>query len=195
MLEADSQHPATTVYLHEYRPPAFLVDHVELDFELADDEARVRSRLSLRRNGDHDQALVLDGEELELQAIALNGRPLDPADYTLTPRNLTLAEVPDRFELATEVLLRPQDNTALSGLYRSGGNFCTQCEAEGFRRITYYIDRPDILARFRVLITAPRERYPVLLSNGNLEAQRDLADGRHQAVWQQHRVAFPGRRN
>lgn len=172
------------IHLADYRPPDFLVDFVELEFTLGDQQTDVRSVLSLRRNGNHTRPLVLDGEELSLQNVELNREPVRPGNYRVTEEQLFIDTAMDQFTLALEVTIRPQDNTELSGLYCSSGNFCTQCEAEGFRRITYFPDRPDVLSRYKTTIRADKKQYPVLLSNGNLVGQRQLGDGRHQAVWE-----------
>ncbi len=180
----DSKAPQT-VWLKDYRPPAWRIDSVALAFDLGEDATRIAARLDLRRQGDGGGApLVLDGQGLTLLSIAIDGRPLADGEYRLTDDSLTIAAPPDAFALETEVETRPQDNTALEGLYKSSGTFCTQCEAEGFRRITFFLDRPDVMATYRTTITADRRRYPVLLSNGNLVAQEALADGRHRAVWE-----------
>ena len=163
------------VHRADYRVPDYRIDRVDLHFDLGEDETVVRAQLALWRapDADPDAPLVLHGEELELRALRLDGRALAPAEYTASAEALVIPRVPARFELETEVAIRPQDNTALSGLYKSAGNFCTQCEAEGFRRITYYLDRPDIMAAFTTTIEADRAAYPVLLSNGNREAEGD----------------------
>jgi aminopeptidase N len=185
-LPHDSAPPAPTL-LAEYRPPDFVIDNVELSFTLGEEETLVESRLKLRRNpaaATPKAPLRLDGEELTLVSIALDGAPLAPERYRLEPDgDLTVVDPPDSFTLDIAVRIKPQLNTALSGLYTSGGNFCTQCEAEGFRRITWFIDRPDVSARYWVRITADKTRYPVLLSNGNPELRGDLPDGRHFATW------------
>ncbi|HYC53707.1 MAG TPA: aminopeptidase N [Candidatus Binatia bacterium] len=185
------QTAAVTVYRKDYQPPQFRIDEVDLRFELGDEGTRVRSCLSLRRNPDHPSPgpdLVLDGEGLELRSISLDGRELTPAEYELTDKSLRIANVPERFSLVTEVLIHPEANTALEGLYRSGGMFCSQCEAEGFRHITFFADRPDVLARFTTTIVADGARYPVLLSNGNPDGSGVLDDGRSWARW---RDPFP----
>ncbi len=169
----------------DYAPPAYLVERVLLDVALGDD-ALVRAVLHLRRNPEAapGQPLVLDGQDLDTRRIVLDGRALTAGEYAIAGETLTIASPPDgAFVLETEVAIDPAANTALEGLYVSGGMLCTQCEAEGFRRITWYPDRPDVMARFRVAITADRARFPVLLSNGNLVEQTDLGDGRHRAVW------------
>ena len=174
-----------TIYLEDYQAPEFLVDSVDLEFELGETVTSVVSRLKLRRNsnGDSDAPLVLDGEELKLTCLELDGKQLRESEYQLDDKQLSIAQVPDEFELLTTVLIKPQENTQLSGLYKSGGNFCTQCEAEGFRRITFFPDRPDVLSVFSVRIVADHKRYPVLLSNGNPCEAGELDDGRHWALW------------
>ncbi|OEU76512.1 MAG: aminopeptidase N [Desulfuromonadales bacterium C00003107] len=177
---------AETIYLKDYAPPAYRVDSVELCFELGEENTRVVSRLALRRQPGvgKEQPLVLDGVDLQLDQLHLDGRLLQIDDYVCNDENLTIHQVPEDFLLETTVTLRPQDNTALEGLYRSGSMFCTQCEAEGFRKITYFPDRPDVMSRFTTTIVADRQRYPVLLSNGNCIERQTLADGRHSATWQ-----------
>ena len=172
-----------TVYLKDYQPPRFLIDTVELEFELGEEFTLVHSHLSVRRNGKHAEALVLDGEELELLDLHLDGHPLPKSEYSIQDNLLCIQTVPDAFELFSTVRIKPQENTQLSGLYKSSGNFCTQCEAEGFRRITWFSDRPDVLARFKVRITADKNHYPVLLANGNPEQSGELENGKHWALW------------
>lgn len=168
----------------DYTPPAYLIDTVRLEFELGEQETQVHAELELRRNGEHNQPLILDGQELELLSITLNGAPLAEDSYELGPESLTIPAVPKRFKLQISTRIRPQLNTKLEGLYKSSGIFCTQCEAEGFRRITYYLDRPDVMARFKTRIVADRERYPVLLSNGNPTARGTLDKDRHFVEWE-----------
>src|SRR6516225_6309049 len=179
--------PPQPVRLADYRPPAFFIDTVDLAFELGAADTRVKSRLGIRRNpaaAEHGAALHLDGEALELVSLALDGEPLGANRYQLQPEGrLTLADVPDAFTLDVETRIAPQSNTALSGLYTSGGNFCTQCEPEGFRRITYFIDRPDVMARYTTTITGEKQRYPVLLANGNPVERGDTDARRHWAKW------------
>ncbi|NBC13997.1 MAG: aminopeptidase N [Gammaproteobacteria bacterium] len=174
------------IHLKDYRPPEFLIDRAELHFDLGLEETAVHAELDLRRNpaakrGDGD--LYLDGEHLELLEVALDDRTLPPAEYEIREDALVVHRVPDRFRLRTRVLIRPADNTALEGLYVSGDMLCTQCEAEGFRRITYFIDRPDVMTRFSVALAADAERFPVLLSNGNPVGEETLEDGRKVARW------------
>ncbi|MBL8705091.1 MAG: aminopeptidase N [Rhodospirillales bacterium] len=175
-----------TIRLADYTAPDYLVDRVDLEFDLEPKETVVRARLALRRNPDRPKGLplVLDGQGLALQSIALDGKPLTTADYQLDKEHLTIAKVPERFVLDTMVKIDPAANTALEGLYVSSGNFCTQCEAEGFRRITFYPDRPDVMAKFTTMIRADRATYPVMLSNGNLVDEGTLTDGRHFAKWE-----------
>jgi aminopeptidase N len=187
MSELPETPPRQPVRLADYRPPDFLVDTVDLSFDLADADTRVKARLALRRNpqaGDGRAPLRLDGEGIELVSLALDGETLGANRYQTPPEGgLVLAAVPDAFTLDIETRIAPKDNTALSGLYMSGGNFCTQCEPEGFRRITYFLDRPDVMARYTTTITADKGRFPVLLSNGNPAGSGALADGRHWAKW------------
>lgn len=174
---------AQPIRLADYRPPAFLVDEVELDFDLEPTSTRVKAKLKVRRNGEHAEPLVLDGVRLKLKSIAVDGAALDGERYQVTDELLTVPGVPDAFVLETEVEIDPQGNTALEGLYMSGGRFCTQCEAEGFRKITYWPDRPDVLSRFAVRMAAEKAAYPRLLANGNLMESGELEGGRHYAVW------------
>jgi len=175
------------VHRKDYREPDYWIDAVDLDFELGEDETLVRARLQLRRNeglsGD-PPALELVGEELDCRGVWLDGEELPASRYHASPDGLRVERVPARFELETLVALRPQDNTSLSGLYRTSGNFCTQCEAMGFRRITYFLDRPDVMARYSTTITGDAERYPVMLSNGNRVEEETLDDGRHRVRWE-----------
>ena len=175
-----------TILLKDYRPPAYLIEEVALDVDLFEERARVCSRLVCRRNtpAAPDAPLVLQGRKLVLKSIALDGIALGPEQYRLDDEALTISTVPERFVLAIETELYPQNNTSLDGLYRSSGNFCTQCEAEGFRKITYFLDRPDVLARYEVTISAEQQRYPVLLANGNRVEAGPLPKGRHFARWQ-----------
>ena len=172
-----------TVYLKDYTPAPFTIEKVDLHFDLGDDETIVTSRLTVER-ARVDEDLVLNGEALELLSISVDGEKLDPGRYVLEEDRLTIEGLRGRAELEIVTRIKPQENTALSGLYRSSGNFCTQCEAEGFRRITYYLDRPDVLSRFTTTIEADKASCPVLLSNGNLIASEDLDGGRHRAVWE-----------
>ena len=168
--------------LVDYTPPAYLVETAALTFRLDPSATRVIATLAIRREGDHAAPLRLDGEGLTLVALAIDGRLLDAVEYRIDDDSLTIPDVPDEFTLVTEVKIDPSANAALMGLYMSGGRFCTQCEAEGFRRITFFPDRPDVLARFTVRIEADTA-FRHLLSNGNLTASGVLANGRHFAEW------------
>jgi aminopeptidase N len=175
------------VRLSDYRVPDFLIDHVELDVSLAIHATRVVSTLSLRPNpaGREGVALTLDGDELLFISARLDGEPLDPADFEADASEFRLPRPPRRpFTLKIETRLDPAANTKLMGLYRTGSAYCTQCEAEGFRRITYFLDRPDVLSTYRLRLEADRTEAPVLLSNGNLETAGEAdIPGRHFAVW------------
>ncbi len=175
-----------SIHLSDYRPADYLIEAVDLDFDLGAETTRVRARLDILSN--HDRAtkilpLVLDGEDLDLRTLSIDGEPLSEDRYEVGETVLTIFDPPVRFTLETEVEIKPGENTKLEGLYTSSGNFCTQCEAEGFRRITYYLDRPDVTATFSVRMTAEKTLYPILLSNGNPVEAGDLADGRHWARW------------
>ena len=177
-----------TIYLKDYRVPVFLVDHVDMRFELFESGARVHSVLSVRRNPDSDSAdknLELDGDSLtRLESVSLDGNPLEQDGYENSIDKLVIHQVPDHFELGVVTWIEPQNNTRLEGLYKSSGMFCTQCEAEGFRCITYFPDRPDVMARFRTRIEADKTLFPILLSNGNDVEKGDLDDGRHFVTWE-----------
>lgn len=173
-----------TIYLKDYTAPAFVVQSLALCFELFEDGALVRSTATYqRRAGASDTSLRLDGEELELRELKLNGEELAPERFCVDDESLLICEVPDSFELECLTWIEPQNNKRLEGLYKSSSMFCTQCEAEGFRRITYYLDRPDVMTVFTTRIEAEKARYPVLLANGNCIEQGELADGRHFATW------------
>ena len=176
---------ALPIRLKDYRPPDWLVDTVSLDFSLHPTRTKVRATLALRPNPQAATVpLVLDGDGLTLAGLKLDGAALPPDSFVATPDSLTIAQVPNRpFTLEIETLVDPTANTQLSGLYRTSGNFCTQCEAEGFRRITYFPDRPDVMATYTTRIEADKADAPVLLSNGNLIDSGDLGNGRHFAVW------------
>ena len=174
-----------TIYLKDYTPPAYLVDSVELDISILEGFARVGARLAMRRNpAGQGGALWLDGEELELDAVKLDGRVLAASEYRLSEAGLSIPDVPEAFTLETAVRIVPDQNTQLSGLYRSKDGYFTQCEAQGFRRITFYPDRPDVMAKFRCRLSADKARFPVLLSNGNPVAQGEAEQGRHWAEWE-----------
>jgi aminopeptidase N len=175
------------IYLKDYQAPEYLIDETHLTFELFDDHSLVHAQLVMRRNparGAGLPPLMLDGQLLELLSVKLADVDLAPGDYELTPDSLTLQPTSETFTLDTSVKIHPETNTALEGLYKSSGMFCTQCEAEGFRKITYYLDRPDVMSKFTTTVSASKQDFPVLLSNGNLIAAGPGEDGRHWATWE-----------
>ena len=177
---------ATVTRLSDYSPPNHLIDQVDLDIRLDGPNTRVLATLSIRTNplGEAGTPLRLDGDELVLRALSLNGEPLDASRYQADPQSLTIDNPPPQpFSLTIETQLDPDSNTKLMGLYRSSGTYCTQCEAEGFRRITYFADRPDVMAVFTTRIEARSSEAPVLLGNGNKQSEGRLDDGFHFAVW------------
>ncbi|KAA2284282.1 aminopeptidase N [Arenimonas fontis] len=171
------------VYLADYQPPAWRIPHADLRFDLDPDATEVEARLRLEpaRPG---EPLLLDGEDLELLAIELDGQPLPPERYDYDGQRLCVHGVAAACELRTRVRIRPAANTRLEGLYRSGSLLLTQCESEGFRRITFLADRPDVMPTWRITLRAERRAYPVLLANGNPVGSRELEGGRHEAVWE-----------
>ena len=171
------------VRLADYRPPAFHAPATTLEFIIEARGVRIRSRIEVTRNGVHRDPFVLFGEELDTQWIAVDGARLEPSAHVSPDGRLTIRDAPDRFAFEAECRIDPQTNTALSGLYLSRGIFCTQCEPEGFRRMTWFPDRPDVLSGFTVTIDADAERCPVLLSNGNRIEYTRSRDGRHRATW------------
>jgi aminopeptidase N len=173
------------IYLKDYQAPNYFISHTKLVFELFEDYTIVASELSVFRNTQLAiSPLTLNGHELELLSVAVDGQALNADQYATDTELLTIDDLPDNFVLSVKTRIYPQKNTALEGLYKSSKMFCTQCEAEGFRRITYYLDRPDVMSVFEVQIIADKQKYPVLLSNGNMTSSEDLADGRHMTVWQ-----------
>ncbi|MGZ8315028.1 MAG: aminopeptidase N [Telluria sp.] len=174
-----------TIYRKDYTPPTYLVDTVELGFDLDPETTIVASRLTMRRNPDSTVGgIELHGQNLQLVALRMNGKALAEGDYRISGNILRIAKAPDEVTLEIETLTSPVQNTTLNGLYVSNGNFFTQCEAEGFRAITYFPDRPDVMAKFTVMLRADKKKYPVLLSNGNLVEEGDLPGGRHFAKWE-----------
>ena len=175
------------VLLKDYCPPAFIVDDVNLFFELHPEATRVTCRQQLQRRdrGDTDGHLVLMGEQMQLESVKINDRLLPAAAYTADEDSLTIMIVPEgQFSLEIVTVIQPVNNTSLEGLYMSNGMFCTQCEAQGFRRITYFLDRPDVMARFSATLVADRTAYPVLLANGNPVASGELVNNRHWVRWE-----------
>jgi len=189
---------AKTIYLKDYKPSAYFIDKTQLRFELdilddpqtdaSESICKVYSQLTIRRNPetnqDGKQPLRLHGQYFSLNRIALDEQELTTQDYQQDENSLTLNNLPEQFILEIETQLQPQNNTALEGLYQSSGNYCTQCEAEGFRRITYYLDQPDILSVFTTTIIADKKKYPILLSNGNPVESGDLDNGKHFVTWE-----------
>ena len=174
-----------TIYLKDYRRPAYLINRTELNFELHEDYVLVSSRLHLLRDAQValDESLELHGQSLELLCVEVDGIELSPEEFQVTDDSLHIHSVPEQCVVACKTRLRPQDNTSLEGLYKSRTMFCTQCEAEGFRKITYYLDRPDVMSVFTVTIEAEQARYPVLLSNGNSLGVEQLEAGRQRVTW------------
>lgn len=176
-----------TIYLKDYQVAVFLIEKTNLVFDLSDDQTSVVTELSVLRNPsskDHSKHLVLDGSsKLDLQWVKINGQQLDPAGYLKESDSLTIFDVPDACVITTEVIIKPQLNTTMMGLYRSRTMYCTQCEAEGFRDITYYLDRPDVMSEFTTKVIANREQYPVLLSNGNPVDRGAMDEDRHFVTW------------
>jgi len=176
----------TVKYLKDYRPPEYLIEGVELHVNLKEEQTVVTSTLSVKRGPgfpDGGAPLVLNGEKMELVSIALDKRTLSEDLFRLDAETLTVLDPPASFELETVNIIHPQENEALEGLFKSGAIFCTQCEAEGFRRITWYPDRPDVMAPYTCTIEADKTKYPVLLSNGNPVDSGDLPGGRHWITW------------
>jgi aminopeptidase N len=182
-MDGSSSAAPRAIYRLDYRAPEFQVRHLGLDFDLRERETIVRARIALARVAGAHGPAVLDGRKLALVSIAVDGRNLSPADYILDDEHLTVPGIGAEAILDIVTRIDPSGNTSLDGLYRSSGNFCTQCEPEGFRKITFYLDRPDVMAPMTVRLAADRASYPVLLSNGNPVESGDLADGRHYAVW------------
>ncbi|MCL2656669.1 MAG: aminopeptidase N [Betaproteobacteria bacterium] len=175
------------IFLHNYASPAFLIDTVDLDIAIFNSHTQITARLGLRRNPlspDPNASLTLDGEDIVLETLRVDGRALIPGEYVLGEQKLMLhVELPESFMLETVSRIEPDKNTWLSGLYRSQSGYFTQCEAEGFRRITWFLDRPDVMAKYTVTIHADKAEFPVLLSNGNLIGEGPESGGRHWAKW------------
>eukprot|EP00188_Purpureofilum_apyrenoidigerum_P002948 Plantae.Rhodophyta-Purpureofilum_apyrenoidigerum.ctg2994.p1 GENE.Plantae.Rhodophyta-Purpureofilum_apyrenoidigerum.ctg2994~~Plantae.Rhodophyta-Purpureofilum_apyrenoidigerum.ctg2994.p1 ORF type:complete len:956 (+),score=186.46 Plantae.Rhodophyta-Purpureofilum_apyrenoidigerum.ctg2994:40-2907(+) len=189
--EMVTQRP-TAKYLKDYQPPKYLVQTIDMEFELDDPETKVTSRIKFKRNSasKEDRMLYLNGDKgvkLVEGSLKIDGNTLEPDAFKVTSEALIIDEtaIPKEgtFTLESAVMIKPSDNKALEGLYKSGGNFCTQCEAEGFRRITYYPDRPDVMAVYTITIVADKKQYPVLLSNGNNVDEGDLENGKHYAKY------------
>lgn len=177
-----SEKAVKTIRREDYTPPGFIVNNIDLCFDLFDDHALVSNEMKLT-NLDVSKPLVLNGEALELVSIQLDDEDLDGSAYTVSDNALTITKTPAEFSLIITTKILPQENTQLSGLYRSHDMFCTQCEAEGFRRITYFLDRPDVLSIYTTKIIADKNKFPILLSNGNLLGKGELSDERHWVLW------------
>lgn len=187
ITENDIQSVPKATFLKDYSAPDFLVDTVNLSFDLDEASTIVKSRLEVRRNPNKptdNRPLMLNGRNLELLMVKIDQTVLDHTFYQIVEESLIINDVPDTFTLEIETRIHPKNNTALEGLYASGGLLCTQCEAEGFRRISYFPDRPDIMAVYTTTLVANKQQCPILLSNGNLIAKGDYTDGRHWAKWE-----------
>jgi aminopeptidase N len=173
-----------TKYLKDYKKPDFSVESIDLTFDIRAGVTSVTARTAFKRENKDARSLTLDGQELGLKSVAIDGESLSANRYGVTEDALTVHDVPDRFTLEVVTEIHPEKNTALEGLYSSSGNYCTQCEPEGFRKITYYLDRSDVMTTFTTRIEADKKSCPVLLSNGNRIDAGELAGGRHYAVWE-----------
>ena len=177
--------PGKTIYREDYTPFPWKVGHLDLHFDIGESHTTVRTEMSLEANpaGGDSTRIALNGADLELVSIAIDGQVLDHSRYSLVGEKLIINDAPGSCVLTCEVRIRPTENSALEGLYASGDFLLTQCEAEGFRKITYFPDRPDVMTRFTVTIEADRARFPVLLSNGNATGSGDAQNGRHWVRW------------
>ena len=185
MRAANTQYP----YLNDYTPPEYLILSIDLNVALDEEQTSVVSKMTLRRNPDsqaNNSDLVLSGENQTLISIALDSNTLTQQQYQQDKKSLLIKDVPQQqaFVIAIETQINPKTNTALEGLYLSNGMLCTQCEAEGFRKITYFLDRPDVMCRFTTTLTGDKDRYPVLLSNGNKVTQGESPNNRHWVTWE-----------
>jgi aminopeptidase N len=171
------------IYLKDYTETPFIIESVNLEFSLFDDHTKVTSTLKMQRRNKSNDPLVLVGDGLELQSVILNGLELSKHEFEASEKELRIDRCPDSFELKTQVRILPHLNKSLMGLYKSDAIFCTQCEAEGFRKITYFYDRPDVMSVFTVTIEADKAKFPVLLANGNFVSKGDRANGRHFVKW------------
>ncbi len=175
------------IYLKDYQQPDYWIETTDLTFELGEESTLVTAKLNFRLNESKTYnalpSLPLSGEDMALVSVAIDGEVVPAVGYQVDSEQLVLHPQTEAFEATIVTLIKPQDNTSLEGLYKSGGMFCTQCEAEGFRKITYYLDRPDVMSVFTTTVIADKNKYPVLLSNGNAVERRDLNDGRHMVSW------------
>ncbi len=172
-----------TIYAKDYQKPDFLIQKTQLTFELSEGITRVTSRINFyRQSKDKTKPLSLHGQELKLISVKVDGEELDDSAFTVDEEQLLIPLVPDSFVLECVTEIYPEKNTSLEGLYRSNGMYCTQCEAEGFRKITYYLDRPDVLSEFETSIVADKDSFPVMLSNGNCISD-EIVDGKRVVAW------------
>ncbi|MCK5100460.1 MAG: aminopeptidase N, partial [Desulfobacteraceae bacterium] len=174
-------------YLKDYKEPAFTVDRIDLKFDIFDDFTRVTSNLKVIKNtnvANADTPLIFNMKELKVESVIADDMVLMPVEYKLEKDYFKLARTPEKFNLEIVTIIEPHKNTSLEGLYKSGHILCTQCEAEGFRKITPFPDRPDVMAKYSCIITADKKKYPVLLSNGNRLDSGDLEDERHYVTWE-----------
>ncbi|MBR7781460.1 aminopeptidase N [Undibacterium luofuense] len=184
-MRNDNLSAPQAIYRKDYVAPGFWVDTVEMGLDLGLEQTHVATRMTLRRNPEStEKDIVLFGDGLKILQLRLNGANLKKSQYSIQGETMRIPDAPDDVVLEIETLIQPVKNTALSGLYASAGNLITQCEAEGFRRITWFPDRPDVMAKYTVLLRADKKAFPVLLSNGNLIEEGDLGDGRHYAKWE-----------
>lgn len=182
-----SETTPSTIFLKDYQPPVYLVEKVKLNFELHETKTVVTSVLSIQLNADNKQknkSLILDGQCLDLISIKVDGKKASKEDYIFDDESLTIFKVAEKCDIEITTQINPVENKALEGLYLSSGMFCTQCEAQGFRRITYFPDRPDVMSTYEVTIVADKERFPILLSNGNLIDKGTNEEGMHWVTWQ-----------
>jgi len=171
-------------YRKDYQQPEFTISTVDLTFELHPENTRVTNVMKVERQGNHSKPLVLDGEDITLDSVKVNNEVIPAEKWKVENNQLVLETAFDSFELTIENTVNPSANEALEGLYLAEGTYCTQCEAEGFRRISYFMDRPDVLAKYRTTVIADKEGYPYLLSNGNRVEYREIEGGKHLAVWE-----------
>jgi aminopeptidase N len=173
------------IFLKDYKAPDYAFEKVDLKFELGEEKTLVTSKIRVIPKSSDGAPLILDGENLKLVSLKINGSPVPEDNHKIAVRKLHLTSLPtSSFDLEIVTEIEPQNNTSLEGLYKSTGNFCTQCEAEGFRKITYFQDRPDVMSKFTTRIEADKTLYPVLLGNGNLIEEGELSVGKHYAVWE-----------
>ena len=172
------------IFLKDYQAPRFLIDHVELDFDIQAQKTLVASRLRIRRNGEHKDDLILDGVDLKPVSFSIDGKQLDASEYELLPNSARFQCEKNEFVFEALVEIDPENNLSCEGMYKSGDIFCTQNEAQGFRKITYFLDRPDVMARYTTTIRADKSRFPILLANGNKVDEGVDANGKPFVVWE-----------